>query len=178
VIPALTTERLILRQWRDSDREPFRRMNADAAVMEFMPKRLTVEESDVLAERIQKRLAERGFGLFAAELRACRSVRKKKESFTILAACSWKCGSEVRLNPIQLLGSGYRASCGHGLHNVGPFLRREMLIGHYIEPVASGASANGEVAALSLRQQFGETAGDHIFRGAGNGLSEAGRQRL
>jgi hypothetical protein len=151
-------------------------MNADAAVMEFMPKRLTVEESDVLAERIQKRLAERGFGLFAAELRACRSVRKKKESFTILAACSWKCGSEVRLNPIQLLGSGYRASCGHGLHNVGPFLRREMLIGHYIEPVASGASANGEVAALSLRQQFGETAWDHIFRGVGNGLSEAGRQ--
>jgi RimJ/RimL family protein N-acetyltransferase len=37
--------------------------------MEFMPKRLTAEESDVLADRIQKRLAERGFGLFAAELR-------------------------------------------------------------------------------------------------------------
>lgn len=58
-----------MRQWRDSDREPFRRMNADAAVMEFMPKRLTVEESDVLADCIQKRLEERGFGLFAAELR-------------------------------------------------------------------------------------------------------------
>ena len=69
VIAALTTERLILRQWRDSDREPFRRMNADAAVMEFMPKRLPAEESDVLADRIQRRLAERGFGLFAAELR-------------------------------------------------------------------------------------------------------------
>lgn len=44
-------------------------MNADAAVMEFMPKRLTAEESDILADRIQKRLEERGFGLFAAELR-------------------------------------------------------------------------------------------------------------
>ena len=44
-------------------------MNADAAVMEFMSKRLTAEESDVLADRIQKWLAEHGFGLFAAELR-------------------------------------------------------------------------------------------------------------
>jgi RimJ/RimL family protein N-acetyltransferase len=69
VISALTTERLILRQWRDTDREPFRRINSDAAVMEFMPKLLTAEESDALADRIQMRLAERGFGLFAAELR-------------------------------------------------------------------------------------------------------------
>ncbi len=30
---------------------------------------LTPEESDALADRIQKRLAERGFGLFTAELR-------------------------------------------------------------------------------------------------------------
>ena len=69
VTPTLTTERLVLRQWRSSDLEPFRRLNADAAVMEFMASRLTAEESDALADRIQKRIAERGFGLFAAELR-------------------------------------------------------------------------------------------------------------
>jgi hypothetical protein len=44
-------------------------MNADAAVMDFMPKRLTTEEFDLLADRIQKRLEGRGSGLFTAELR-------------------------------------------------------------------------------------------------------------
>ena len=44
----MATERLILRQWRDSDREAFARMNADPRVMEFMPSVLSKEESDAL----------------------------------------------------------------------------------------------------------------------------------
>jgi RimJ/RimL family protein N-acetyltransferase len=35
MIARLETERLISRQWRPADREPFARMNADPAVMEF-----------------------------------------------------------------------------------------------------------------------------------------------
>ena len=31
------TERLVLRHWRESDREPFAQLNADPRVMEFMP---------------------------------------------------------------------------------------------------------------------------------------------
>jgi RimJ/RimL family protein N-acetyltransferase len=65
----LITERLILRRWRDSDREPFARINADPRVMEFMPAILTREESDRLAERIEHHFVEHGFGLYAAELR-------------------------------------------------------------------------------------------------------------
>jgi RimJ/RimL family protein N-acetyltransferase len=66
----LETERLILRRWKDSDREPFAAMNADARVMEFFPDTLTREESDELIENIESHFDNRGFGLFATELKA------------------------------------------------------------------------------------------------------------
>jgi RimJ/RimL family protein N-acetyltransferase len=69
LITSLETERLILRQWRPGDREPFARMNADPAVMEFFPACLSRAESDQGVDRIERHFRERGFGLFAAELR-------------------------------------------------------------------------------------------------------------
>ena len=65
----IETPRLILRQWLDSDRAPFAALNADSQVMEFMPNRLTRDESDALVDRIQADFKQHGFGLFAAELR-------------------------------------------------------------------------------------------------------------
>jgi RimJ/RimL family protein N-acetyltransferase len=64
-----TTERLVLRHWRETDREPFARLNADPRVMEFMPHLLSRVESDLLVERIEAHFREHGFGLCAAELR-------------------------------------------------------------------------------------------------------------
>jgi RimJ/RimL family protein N-acetyltransferase len=66
---ALTTKRLILRRWKDSDCAPFRSMNADLRVMEFMPGLLASEESDRMVERIEGHFEQHGFGLFAAEIR-------------------------------------------------------------------------------------------------------------
>lgn len=63
------TERLVLREWKEADREPFARLNADPRVMEFMPALLSREESDRLVDRIEAGFRERGFGLCAAELR-------------------------------------------------------------------------------------------------------------
>jgi RimJ/RimL family protein N-acetyltransferase len=65
----LTTDRLILRRWRQSDREPFARINHDERVMEFMPTSVSRRESDLLADRIEGHFRERGFGLCAVELR-------------------------------------------------------------------------------------------------------------
>jgi len=65
----LTTQRLILRPWRESDREPFARMNADPRVMEFFAARLSREESNTMVDRIETHFREHGFGLWAAELR-------------------------------------------------------------------------------------------------------------
>lgn len=65
----ITTERLILRRWKESDREPFAEMNADPRVMEFLPAILTRAESDDFMDRIEAQFAARGFGLLAAERR-------------------------------------------------------------------------------------------------------------
>lgn len=64
----LETERVILRRWREADREPFARMNRDPAVMEFYPALLSADESGQAADRIEAHFALHGFGLWAAEL--------------------------------------------------------------------------------------------------------------
>ena len=69
----LETPRLRLREWRDADLAPFAALNADPAVMEFMPARLSRAESDAFAARIRLGMAERGWGLWAVELRAERA---------------------------------------------------------------------------------------------------------
>ena len=51
-IPTLSTERLILRPWREEDLPAFAALNADPRVVEFLPKRLERAESDALAARI------------------------------------------------------------------------------------------------------------------------------
>lgn len=65
----IETERLLLRTWRDDDREPFAALNADSAVMEFFPAPLDRAESDALAGRIRDHFGEHGFGLWALEVR-------------------------------------------------------------------------------------------------------------
>lgn len=66
------TERLFLRQWAPADREPFAALNADSRVMEFFPARLTRAESDAMADRCESLIQERGWGFWAAELKATR----------------------------------------------------------------------------------------------------------
>ena len=65
----LTTDRLPLRQWRDSDREPFAALNADPAVMEHFPALQTREQSDALIDRNIPELDGRGWGLWAMEVK-------------------------------------------------------------------------------------------------------------
>jgi RimJ/RimL family protein N-acetyltransferase len=61
------TERLRLRDWRPEDRAPFAALNADPEVMFWFPAPMSRAESDVLADRIQAGLDDRGWGLWAVE---------------------------------------------------------------------------------------------------------------
>src|SRR5690242_7535970 len=62
------TARLLLRQWRESDRGPFAAMNADPAVMEFFPSLQNRASSDASIDVWQQELATRGWSNWAVEL--------------------------------------------------------------------------------------------------------------
>lgn len=64
----LRTERLVLRAWRQEDREPFAELNADPTVMEFFVAPLTRAESDAFVDRIEAHFAMHGYGLWAVEV--------------------------------------------------------------------------------------------------------------
>jgi RimJ/RimL family protein N-acetyltransferase len=67
ILQTLETERLLLRQWREADKEPFFRMNANPRVMEYFVSTLTREESDRMVSRIESGFSLRGYGLWAVE---------------------------------------------------------------------------------------------------------------
>jgi RimJ/RimL family protein N-acetyltransferase len=57
-----------LRQWQESDLEPYAQMNADPEVMRFFPKLLTHDETAVALARHRARIEERGWGLWAVDV--------------------------------------------------------------------------------------------------------------
>lgn len=65
----IETERLILRQWKESDFEPFIKMGLDQDVMQFFPSLLTPQESLNLIQKISRLIDENGWGFWAVELK-------------------------------------------------------------------------------------------------------------
>jgi RimJ/RimL family protein N-acetyltransferase len=61
-------ETVLLRQWRDSDLEPFVAMNADPEVMRYFPAPLTRAESAAALTRMREAIAQQGWGLWAVEV--------------------------------------------------------------------------------------------------------------
>jgi RimJ/RimL family protein N-acetyltransferase len=61
--------RVVLRSWLAGDCEPFAAMNADPKVMEFFPQLFTAEQSFAAFERLKNRIEERGWGLWAVEIK-------------------------------------------------------------------------------------------------------------
>lgn len=116
----LSTERLVMRRWRDSDRAPFAALNADPVVMEHFPTTLTRAESDRLVERIEDAFAARGFGLWALEVRATGefvgftglSVPRFDAFFTPAVEVGWRLARDA-------WGKGYASEAAHEALRVG-----------------------------------------------------------
>jgi 3-dehydroquinate dehydratase/shikimate dehydrogenase len=64
----ITTERLILRPWREEDLDSLARLNADSRVMEFFLNSLTREESAARMEVYTQHIQDHGWGLWAVSV--------------------------------------------------------------------------------------------------------------
>ncbi|RWK55174.1 MAG: GNAT family N-acetyltransferase [Mesorhizobium sp.] len=64
----IRTERLILRNWEDRDRDLFYRINSDERVMEFFPFRRDRAAADAKMDEFRAWIAEDGYGFAAAEI--------------------------------------------------------------------------------------------------------------
>ncbi len=66
----IRTERLILRNWEERDRDLFHRINSDDRVMEFFPFRRDRAQSDALLDELRDEIDALGFGFAAVEVAA------------------------------------------------------------------------------------------------------------
>src|SRR5882672_4236346 len=64
----LASGRLVLRPWRDSDRQPFAELSADPVVMRHLMPIPTRQASDAWIDRQQAHLSSHGFCFWAVEL--------------------------------------------------------------------------------------------------------------
>ena len=64
----LRTECLLLRHWRDADRDAWAALNADPEVRRYFPNVLDRAAADAEADRHAERLERRGWGLWAVEV--------------------------------------------------------------------------------------------------------------
>ena len=61
----ISTPRLILRQWQDSDTAPFIQMCAENDVIRYFLKKLSADEATAFMQHLKNAINTRGWGLFA-----------------------------------------------------------------------------------------------------------------
>lgn len=123
-MPTISTRRCVLREWIDSDREPFAALNADPRVMEFFPAPLTPTQSATFLEKNSAHIAGHGFGLWAVEVPGVTAfagtvgllVPGFNAPFTPCIEMSWRFGFDA-------WGNGYAcetalAVLSFGFHNL------------------------------------------------------------
>lgn len=85
----ITTDRLQLRRWRDTDRAAFHDLNSDPAVMATIGPVMSRAESDAFMNRMEAHFDEHGYGLW------CVDLGGESIGFTGLSRPWWRDGVEV-----------------------------------------------------------------------------------
>ena len=69
MVPTLETSRLLLRQWRYADREPWAAMCADPDVMRMLDGVIARDQALADADMLEARLERNGYGWWVAEVK-------------------------------------------------------------------------------------------------------------
>ncbi|MEM8649963.1 MAG: GNAT family N-acetyltransferase [Pseudomonadota bacterium] len=147
----LETDRLIIRNWKDEDRDLFYLINSDETVMEFFPFRRDYEQSSQMMDRIRKGIKQDGFGFTALELKETGEVlgfcgladaTVEDETFEGLMEIGW------RLAP-QYWGKGYATESAKRLLHYG-FEELEL-------PEIVSFAVHNNYRSLSVMQRIGMT---------------------
>lgn len=93
----IRTERLILRNWEDCDRDVFHRINSDDRVMEFFDFRRDRATADAFMESLRREISRDGYGWTAAEL-----------------AATGECIGFIGLHPVEVPGLAPEGTCEIG----------------------------------------------------------------
>lgn len=128
----LRTSRLLLREWRDSDRGPFAEMNRDPLVMRYFPGLMERPASDAFVDRLQELHQRLGYTLWVVEVLDSERGTTPFAGFTGLMPptfdppfehCEPVAEVGWRLLPqwwgLGLATEGARASLAHGFDVVG-----------------------------------------------------------
>jgi RimJ/RimL family protein N-acetyltransferase len=119
----ITTERLILRTWKEEDAEVYFQINQDPKVIEFLPGSLTMDQVRKFMEAMNLQQQEHGYTLWAAALKSSGEligfVGLDMATFMPIPAVEigWRLGS-------QYWGNGYategaQAALEYGFHQGG-----------------------------------------------------------
>ncbi|WP_099864682.1 GNAT family N-acetyltransferase [Pararhizobium haloflavum] len=65
----LKTDRLVIRNWQEGDRDLFHEINSDPQVMQYFPFRRDRSASDAKMDELRDQIEERGMGFTALELK-------------------------------------------------------------------------------------------------------------
>lgn len=65
----IVTERLVIRNWEERDRELFFRINSNDRVMEFFPLRRSREQADRMLDQLRSDIEAKGYGFTALALK-------------------------------------------------------------------------------------------------------------
>ena len=112
MISELVTQRLLLRRWRDEDREPFFRICQDAEVMRYLLPMNDRSASDAFIGRLDTHFDVHGFGMYAAE-------RRDTGEFIGIIGLQIP---RIPITPVPCIEAGWRLSrnaWGHGFAQEG-----------------------------------------------------------